>query len=189
MPGVVEGTFAQPDRRRHGRPLVRPAQSSSIRGFPLRHHIPAGGAITMEDIYHYIPIVAKLGRTNKAADADLKFAIENSIGGTCPPPDPSLWVGAGCSASDGTTMTWTAAIAVHGAPHPSRHADVSKTPMRPWSTDPRQHIKVKIGVPIDDLEIFEKPSTSATFQKCLAIGWQRHAPRWRHSDRHVLVAA
>ena len=46
----------------------------------------------MEDIYHYIPIVAKLGRTNKACGADLKFAIEQSIGGTFH-PDPTLWTG------------------------------------------------------------------------------------------------
>ena len=52
----------------------------------------------MEDIYHYIPIAAKLGRTDKACGADLKFAIENSIGAPSIPIPPSGPV-AGCSAT------------------------------------------------------------------------------------------
>ncbi|MBI5040647.1 MAG: metallophosphoesterase [Gammaproteobacteria bacterium] len=90
MPGVVEGTSH--DLIADAMAVIGQAQSSSIRGFRYGTHIPAGGAITMEDIYHYIPIVAKLGRTNKACGADLKFAIENSIGGTFH-PDPTQWIG------------------------------------------------------------------------------------------------
>lgn len=61
---------------------VSGAESASIRGFRHGTHVPAGWPITMEDIYHYVPIAAKLGRTTKACGADLKFAIEQSTQGT-----------------------------------------------------------------------------------------------------------
>ena len=79
MPGVVEGTSH--DLIADAMAAIGQAGSSSVRGFRYGTHVSPGGGITMEDIYHYIPIAAKLGRTDKACGADLKFAIEQSIGG------------------------------------------------------------------------------------------------------------
>lgn len=177
MPGVVEGTSH--NLIADAMAVIGQAQSSSIRGFRYGTHIPAGGAITMEDIYHYIPIVAKLGRTNKACGADLKFAIENSIGGTFH-PDPSLWVGGwmfgysglnyevdGCDGFMGTTPV---------NPAPLTFADR----YRPWSTNRGSNITVN-GQPVDVLEIYDNRPTingvaNPTFQKCLA-GDGNNTPR------------
>src|SRR4030065_1489156 len=80
MPGVVEGTSH--DLIADAMAAIGQAQSASIRGFRYGTHVPPGWGITMNDVYHYIPIAAKLGRTDKACGADLTFAIETSIGGT-----------------------------------------------------------------------------------------------------------
>lgn len=90
MPAVVEGSshnlIADAMRWAAG------TDAAAIRGFRYGTHVPAGGAITMEDIYHYIPIVAKLGRSPKACGADLKLQIENSTAGVFH-PDPTKWAG------------------------------------------------------------------------------------------------
>ena len=101
MPGVVEGTSH--NLIADAMAAIGQAQSASIRGFRYGTHIPAGGAITMEDIYHYIPIAAKLGRTNKACGADLKFAIEQSTQGVFH-PDPTQWAGGWMFGYSGLTM-------------------------------------------------------------------------------------
>lgn len=169
MPGVVEGTSH--DLIADAMAAIGQAQSSSIRGFRYGTHIPAGGAITMEDIYHYIPIVAKLGRTNKACGADLKFAIENSIGGTFH-PDPTLWVGGWMFGYSGLTYDVDGCSGFMGAtpvnPSPLTFADR----YRLWNTARGTNIKVN-GNPVDDREIYDNRATingvaNPTFQKCLA---------------------
>jgi hypothetical protein len=77
MPGVVEGTSH--DLIADAMAAIGQAPSASLRGFRYGTHVPAGWPITMEDIYHYIPIAAKLGRTQKACGADLKFADADGI--------------------------------------------------------------------------------------------------------------
>jgi len=169
MPGVVEGTSH--NLIADAMAAIGQAQSSSIRGFRYGTHIPAGGAITMADIYHYIPIVAKLGRTNKACGADLKFAIENSIGGTFH-PDPTLWVGGWMFGYSGLTYDVDGCSGFMGAtpvnPSPLTFADR----YRLWNTARGTNIKVN-GNPVDVLEIYDNRATingvaNPTFQKCLA---------------------
>ena len=90
LPGVVEGSSH--DLIADAMRWAAGADTAAIRGFRYGTHIPAGGVITMEDIYHYIPVAAKLGRSPKACGADLKFQIEQSSLGTFS-PDPTAWAG------------------------------------------------------------------------------------------------
>lgn len=101
LPGVVEGTSH--NLIADAMAAIGQAQSASIRGFRYGTHVTPGGAITMEDIYHYIPIAAKLGRTTKACGADLKFAIEQSTAGVFH-PDPTQWAGGWMFGYSGLTM-------------------------------------------------------------------------------------
>ena len=169
MPGVVEGTSH--DLIADAMAAIGQAQSASIRGFRYGTHVPAGWPITMEDIYHYIPIGAKLGRTNKACGADLKFAIEQSIGGTFH-PDPAQWTGGWMFGYSGLNYDVDGCNGFTGA------TPVNPTPLtfadryRPWSTARGTNIKVK-GVPIDDLDIYDNRATingvaNPTFQSCLS---------------------
>lgn len=168
MPGVVEGTSH--DLIADAMAAIGQAESSSVRGFRYGTHVPAGWGITMEDIYHFIPIAAKLGRTNKACGADLKFAIEQSIGGTFH-PDPAQWTGGWMFGYSGLNYDVDACNGFMGAtpvnPSPLTFADR----YRPWSTARGTNIKVK-GVPIDDLDIYDNRATlngaaNPTYQKCL----------------------
>ncbi len=90
MAGVVEGSshdlIADAMRWAGG------TDSAALRGFRYGTHIPVGGAITMADIYHYIPIASKLGRSPKACGGDLKFQVEQSVLGSFS-PDPTAWAG------------------------------------------------------------------------------------------------
>ncbi len=169
MPGVVEGTSH--DLIADAMAAIGQAQSSSIRGFRYGTHVPPGGNITMEDIYHYIPIASKLGRTDKACGADLKFAIEQSIGGTFH-PDPGQWTGGWMFGYSGLNYDVDGCDGFMGAtpvnPAPLTFADR----YRPWTTARGTNIKVK-GVAIDDLDIYDNRATingvaNPTFQKCLA---------------------
>ncbi len=169
MPGVVEGTSH--DLIADAMAAIGQAQSASVRGFRYGTHVPPGGGITMEDIYHYIPIAAKLGRTNKACGADLKFAIEQSIGGTFH-PDPGQWTGGWMFGYSGLNYDVDGCSGFMGAtpvnPAPLTFADR----YRPWSTARGTNIKVN-GVAIDDLDIYDNRATingvaNPTFQKCLS---------------------
>jgi hypothetical protein len=169
MPGVVEGTSH--DLIADAMAAIGQAQSASVRGFRYGTHVPPGSGITMGDIYHYIPIAAKLGRTNKACGADLKFAIEQSIGGTFH-SDPGLWTGGWMFGYNGLTMDVDGCSGFMGAtpvnPAPLTFADR----YRPWSTARGTNIKVN-GVAIDDLDIYDNRATingvaNPTFQKCLS---------------------
>lgn len=164
MPGVVEGTSH--NLIADAMAAIGQSQSSSIRGFRYGTHIRAGDAITMADIYHYVPIVAKLGRTNKACGADLKFAIENSIGGTFH-PDPTLWVGGWMFGYNGLTYDVDGCSGFMGATPVNPAPLTFANRYRPWNTNRGSNVKVN-GVPVDDLDIYDNRPASATFQKCLA---------------------
>lgn len=101
MPAVVEGSshnlIADAMRWAAG------SEAASIRGFRYGTHVPAGSPITMQDIYHYLPIAAKLGRSPKACGKDLKTQVENSTGGTFS-ADPTLWVGGWMFGYNGVTF-------------------------------------------------------------------------------------
>ena len=163
MPGVVEGTSH--NLIADAMAAIGQAQSSSIRGFRYGTHVPAGGAITMEDIYHYIPIVAKLGRTDKACGADLKFAIEQSIGGTFH-PDPTLWTGGWMFCYHGVSYDVDACDGFMGATPVNPAPLTFANPTRPWSTNRGSNIKVN-GVAMDDHELYDNRTTSPTFQQCI----------------------
>ena len=168
MPGVVEGTSH--DLIADAMAAIGQAGSSSLRGFRYGTHVPPGGGITMEDIYHYIPIAAKLGRTNKACGADLKFAIEQSIGGTFH-PDPGQWTGGWMFGYSGLKFDVDGCSGFMGATPavvtPLTFAD----PTRPWTTARGTNIKVN-GVAMDDHELYDNRATiggvaNPTFQQCL----------------------
>ncbi|TCV90649.1 bifunctional metallophosphatase/5'-nucleotidase [Sulfurirhabdus autotrophica] len=90
MAGVVEGSshdlIADAMRWSAG------SDAAALRGFRYGTHIPVGSAITMQDIYHYIPIAAKVGRSPKACGYDLKFQAENASDGTFN-ADATKWTG------------------------------------------------------------------------------------------------
>ncbi len=90
MPGVVEGSSH--DLIADAMRWAGMTDAAAVRGFRYGTNIPVGGNITMEDIYHFIPVAAKLGRGTKACGADLKTQIENSTDGTFN-PDPLKWTG------------------------------------------------------------------------------------------------
>ena len=90
MPGVVEGSSH--DLIADAMRWAGVTDAAAVRGFRYGTNIPVGGNITMEDIYHFIPVAAKLGRGTKACGADLKTQIENSTDGTFN-PDPLKWTG------------------------------------------------------------------------------------------------
>jgi len=168
MPGVVEGTSH--DLIADAMAAIGQAQSASVRGFRYGTHVAPGGGITMEDIYHYIPIAAKLGRTDKACGADLKFAIEQSIGGTFH-PDPGQWTGGWMFGYSGLNYDVDACDGFMGAtpinPTPLTWAN----PTAPWTTNRGSNIKVK-GVAIDDHELYDNRATlnavvNPNFQMCV----------------------
>ncbi|MDP2026900.1 bifunctional UDP-sugar hydrolase/5'-nucleotidase [Sulfuriferula sp.] len=168
MPGVVEGTSH--DLIADAMAAIGQAQSASVRGFRYGTHVPPGGGITMEDIYHYIPIAAKLGRTNKACGADLKFAVEQSIGGTFH-PDPGQWTGGWMFGYNGLTMDVDACDGFMGATPVNPTVLTFADPTRPWSTNRGSNIKVN-GVAMDDHELYDNRATiggvaNPTFQQCL----------------------
>jgi sulfur-oxidizing protein SoxB len=169
MPGVVEGTSH--DLIADAMAAIGQAQSASIRGFRYGTHIPVGGAITMQDIYHYIPIAAKLGRTDKACGADLKFAIENSVGATFH-SDPTQWGGGWMFGYSGLNYDLDACNGFTGAtpvnPTQLTSAVIGTTSrFRAWTTARGTNIKVN-GVAMDEFDVYDARTGSATYQKCLA---------------------
>jgi len=169
MPGVVEGTSH--DLIADAMAAIGQAQSASIRGFRYGTHVPAGWGITMEDIYHYIPIAAKLGRTDKACGADLKFAIENSIHNTFH-FDPTQWAGGWMFGYSGLNYDVDACSGfVGGAEGPivntlSPLTVANRATYGDWKTAHGTNIKVG-GQSIDDHQVYDGRAASPTFQKCL----------------------
>lgn len=149
-PGVVEGSSHNliADAMR----WAAAADTGAIRGFRYGTHVPAGWPITMEDIYHYIPIAAKLGRSPKACGADLKLQVEQSSLGTFS-PDPTAWAGGwmfgysnvsfDLDACDGLTTTPITPIGAPGA----------------WKTFRGTNIKVG-GVPLDINDVYDTVTKS-----------------------------
>ncbi len=90
MAGVVEGSSH--DLMADAMRWAGGTDAAALRGFRYGTHVPAGWPIRMNDVYHYIPIAAKLGKSPKACGADLKFALEQSTGGVFH-PDPTQWAG------------------------------------------------------------------------------------------------
>jgi 2',3'-cyclic-nucleotide 2'-phosphodiesterase (5'-nucleotidase family) len=184
MPGVVEGTSH--DLIADAMAAIGDAQGSSIRGFRYGTHVPPGGAITMEDIYHYIPIVAKLGRTNKACGADLKFAVENSIHNTFH-YDPVQWAGGWMFGYSGLTYDVDACSGLMASEVPQGGSLADTYTLSPmtianratygeWKTAHGTNIKVG-GVNIDEYQVYDgrakTPDANGslvdnpTYQQCL----------------------
>jgi 2',3'-cyclic-nucleotide 2'-phosphodiesterase (5'-nucleotidase family) len=90
MPAVVEGSSH--DLIADAMRWAAGSDTAAIRGFRYGTHIPAGTPIRMNDIYHYVPVAAKLGKSPKACGADLKLQVENSSQGVFH-PDPTQWAG------------------------------------------------------------------------------------------------
>ena len=173
MPGVVEGTSH--DLIADAMAAIGQAQSASIRGFRYGTHVPPGWGITMEDIYHYIPIASKLGRTNKACGADLKFAIENSIGGTFH-PDPAQWTGGWMFGYSGLSMDVDACDGFTGATpiNPTAMTILNRAPNF-WKTNRGSNVKVN-GNNVDVYQVYDgRPKITVSgvsvdnpnFQKCV----------------------
>lgn len=173
MPGVVEGTSH--NLIADAMAQVSGAESASIRGFRYGTHVPAGWPITMEDIYHYVPIAAKLGRTTKACGADLKFAIEQSTQGTFA-SDPTLWAGGWMFGYNGVSFDVDACDGLLGATPTPINGPTLALPTRPWGTNRGSNIKVN-GVPLKEMDIYDSRATitvngvtspNPTFQQCLS---------------------
>ena len=132
LPAVVEGSSHNliADAMRWS----ASADTAALRGFRYGTHIPAGSAITMQDIYHYIPIAAKLGKSPKACGADLKMQVEQSTAGAFH-PDPFQWAGGwmfgysnvsfDLDACDGLTTTPPTPIGTPGAWRTFRGTNIS----------------------------------------------------------------
>ncbi|MEK7207051.1 MAG: 5'-nucleotidase C-terminal domain-containing protein [Pseudomonadota bacterium] len=164
MPAVVEGTSH--NLIADAMSAVSGAESASIRGFRYGTHVPAGWPITMEDIYHYVPIAAKLGRTTKACGADLKFAIEQSTQGTFA-SDPTLWAGGWMFGYNGVSFDLDACDGLLGATPVPVNGPTLALPTRPWGTNRGSNIKVN-GAPLKDMDIYDSRPASATYQQCLS---------------------
>lgn len=168
MPGVVEGSSH--DLIADAMAALGHAQSASVRGFRYGTHVAVGGSITMNDIYHYVPIAAKLGRTDRACGADLKLAIENSTYGTFS-PNPGDWTGGWMFGYSGLNMTVDACDGFMGSTPVAVTGPTLTAPTAPWSTNRGTNIKVQ-GVPIDDHELYDSRATingvaNPTYQQCL----------------------
>ena len=168
LPGVVEGSSH--DLIADAMAAIGQAQSASIRGFRYGTHVPAGWGITMEDIYHYVPIAAKLGRTNKACGADLKFAVENSIHNTFH-FDPTQWAGGWMFGYSGLNYDVDACSGFVSTEGPivnilSPMTIANRATYGDWKTAHGTNIKVA-GQPIDDHQVYDGRAASPTFQKCL----------------------
>jgi len=173
MPGVVEGTSH--NLIADAMAAIGQAQSSSIRGFRYGTHVPPGGGITMEDIYHFIPIAAKLGRTTKACGADLKFAIENSIHNTFH-FDPVQWAGGWMFGYNGLNYDVDACSGFMDTEGPivntlSPMTIANRATYGNWKTAHGTNIKVN-GQSIDDRQVYDGRATvngvaNPNFQKCV----------------------
>lgn len=101
MPAVVEGSSH--DLIADAMRWAAGTETATIRGFRYGTHIRAGQAITMQDIYHYVPVAAKVGRSPKACGADLKAQVENSTAGVFH-PNPAHWQGGWMFGYSGVTF-------------------------------------------------------------------------------------
>lgn len=173
MPGVVEGTSH--NLIADAMAAISGAESSSVRGFRYGTHVPPGWPITMADIYHYVPIAAKLGRTSKACGADLKFAIEQSTQGTFS-SKPADWAGGWMFGYNGVSFDLDACDGLMGATNTPINGPTLALPTRPWGTNRGSNIKVN-GVALKDMDIYDSRPTvtvngvvtpNPSYQQCLS---------------------
>ena len=101
LPAVVEGSSH--DLIADAMRWAAGSDVAAIRGFRYGTHIRAGQAITMADIYHFVPIAAKLGRASNVCGADLKKQLENVTAGVFH-PDPARWQGGWVFGYSGATF-------------------------------------------------------------------------------------
>jgi len=151
LPGVVEGSSH--DLIADAMRWAAGGDAAALRGFRYGTNVPAGSAITMQDIFHFIPIAAKLGRSPKACGADLKFQVEQSSAGVFN-PDPTLWAGGWMFGYSNVSFDLDACDGFTGpTPTPIGSAGA-------WTTFRGKNIAVS-GVPIDINDLY----TGAT-QRC-----------------------
>lgn len=121
MPAVVEGSshdfIADAMRAQAGTDVA------TIRGFRYGTHVPPG-PITMEHLYHFLPIGAAIARADTASGQQLKNQIENSTQGVFS-TNPDEWTGGWMFGYSGMTFdfdVWApqgsrgSNIKVNGAP-------------------------------------------------------------------------
>ena len=120
MPGVIEGTAH--DFLTDAFKSVAGAQIGAIRGFRYGTHV-APGPITMEDLYHFVPIGPQIAVGTIKGQA-LKNQIENAADGSLN-PNVAAWTGGWLFNFSGVTMdfnpygatgTRASNIMVNGAP-------------------------------------------------------------------------
>lgn len=99
MPGVIEG--ASSDFLSDAFRDQAMVDIGHIRGFRYGTHIRQGGAIKLEDIYHYIPIGPQIAKTT-ITGAQLKTQLETTIDGCL--TDPFKWGGGWVNGYGGVTF-------------------------------------------------------------------------------------
>ena len=88
-PGVIEGTSH--DLIADAMHWAAGSDFATIRGFRYGTHVKPG-PITMQDLYHYMPVGARVAKVYPAYGKNLKDQIENSAKGTFD-TNPQLWTG------------------------------------------------------------------------------------------------
>ena len=89
LPAVIEGTSH--DFLVDAFRWAADSDFATLRGFRYGTHI-APGPITMNDLYHYMPIAARIARVSPVYGKQLKDQVENSSRGVFD-PDSELWTG------------------------------------------------------------------------------------------------
>lgn len=99
MPGVIEGSSH--DFLTDAFKAMSGAEIGAIRGFRYGTHVNVG-AITYEDLFHFMPIGAQIG-SGKLPGQAIKNQIENAADGSLN-PDVSKWTGGWLFNFSGVTM-------------------------------------------------------------------------------------
>ena len=101
LPAAVEGSshdlMADAFRWAAGSDLA------TVRGFRYGTHVPAGTSIKMEDLYHYMPIAARIGKAGPVDTWQLKDQVENSTRSVFD-ANPQNWRGGWMFAYSGATF-------------------------------------------------------------------------------------
>ena len=88
-PGVIEGTSH--DLIADAIHWAAGSDFATLRGFRYGTHVKPG-PITMQDLYHYMPVGARIAKVFPAYGKNLKDQIENSARGTFD-TNPNIWTG------------------------------------------------------------------------------------------------
>lgn len=89
LPAVIEGTSH--DFLVDAFRWAAGSDFATLRGFRYGTRVEPG-PITMDDLYHYLPIAARIAKVNPIYGKQLKDQVENSSRGVFD-PDPELWTG------------------------------------------------------------------------------------------------